>query len=256
MVNIICIGGGVGPMAGVDLHKKIINNTKATSDKDHLNVFHFSFSSYIEDRTEFLKGNVLTNPAIGMFETIQYLYESFNHEEEYGTKKVVLGIPCNTFHAPQIFDFFIDLLVLYSINIQVVNMIDETIYFIKEKHFNIKNIGLLSTTGTRDFNVYDQKINNHSLNITKLPDDLQEKLHRAIYSTTYGIKAKSNPVSPQAISDIKLCADYLIAHGAEVIVLGCTELPLVFSEKKYRSYPIIDTVDVLAKALIREVVDS
>ena len=40
--KIIIIGGGVGPMAGVELHKKIIENTKTSGkDQDHLQVWQW-----------------------------------------------------------------------------------------------------------------------------------------------------------------------------------------------------------------------
>ena len=46
--KIIVIGGGVGPMAGVALHGKIIENTLTDgTDQSHLEVFHFSRSPSI-----------------------------------------------------------------------------------------------------------------------------------------------------------------------------------------------------------------
>ena len=52
---IIIILGGMGPMAGVELHKKIILNTGVKLDQDHYNIIHLSFS-------KFLTGKCLLNP--------------------------------------------------------------------------------------------------------------------------------------------------------------------------------------------------
>ena len=47
--------GGVGPMAGVKLHEKIIEFTPTDgTDQSHLCVHHISQSQYIPDRTRFL----------------------------------------------------------------------------------------------------------------------------------------------------------------------------------------------------------
>ena len=56
--------GGVGPMAGVKLHEKIIQFTPTNgTDQSHLCVHHISQSQYIPDRTTFLLSNMtLSNP--------------------------------------------------------------------------------------------------------------------------------------------------------------------------------------------------
>jgi aspartate racemase len=50
----IGIVGGVGPYAGLDLNRKIFDNTVAKTDQEHLQVILFSFSADIPDRTKFL----------------------------------------------------------------------------------------------------------------------------------------------------------------------------------------------------------
>jgi len=66
MEKVIIIGGGVGPLAGVELHNKIIEYTLTDgTDQSHLKVYHLSCPSFIPDRTEFLLGNINTNPAQG-----------------------------------------------------------------------------------------------------------------------------------------------------------------------------------------------
>ena len=57
------IGGGVGPMAGCMLHQLIIENTLSRGDQDHLDVFHVSRSSAVNDRTAFLEGTICDNPG-------------------------------------------------------------------------------------------------------------------------------------------------------------------------------------------------
>ena len=60
---IIGIVGGVGPLAGLDLQAKIVAQTIAGRDQDHLPVVSLSWPGPIPDRTEYLLGRVAENPA-------------------------------------------------------------------------------------------------------------------------------------------------------------------------------------------------
>ncbi len=92
----IGIVGGVGPYAGLDLMKKVFDNTLAQIDQDHLDVVMLSLSGSIADRTEYLEGKVDVNPGLAIAGVLKRL-------EEAGA--TVAGIPCNTAHAPGIFSF-------------------------------------------------------------------------------------------------------------------------------------------------------
>lgn len=246
--KLICIGGGVGPMAGVELHRKIIENTETNgTDQDHLEVYHFSRSHDIGDRTRFLLGEISENPAEGMFRTAQAMEKA----AQTVNKQPIIGIPCNTFHSPEIFNRFSVLLNRNNIDVQVLNMIEETGKFIKLLFPNAKKIGLMSTTGTRTVRVYNQVLEHVGFKIIEVPDHMQEELHNSVYNKDWGIKAKS-PVSKKARNNFLRFAKILADKGAEAIILGCTEIPLALPEQKFNNIPFVDPVTALSRALIRE----
>lgn len=246
--KIIAVGGGVGPMAGVELHKKIIEQTKTDgTDQDHFEVHHLSRSHDIEDRTKYLLGETEKNPAEGMLRTAKALEKA----AEIAGKEAVLGVPCNTFHAPKIFDYFLELLKKENINIQVINMIKETGSFLKKNFSKAKKIGLMSTTGTRQVRVYNEVLEPFGFEIEEVPEEMQEELHNSIYNKKWGIKAKS-PVSEKARNNFLKYVGILQKQGSEAIILGCTEIPLALPEMEINNTPLIDPVLILAKALIRE----
>ncbi|MHC4739437.1 MAG: aspartate/glutamate racemase family protein, partial [Planctomycetota bacterium] len=188
--NIIGIVGGVGPYAGLDLTKKILDQTIAQRDQQHLPIALLSLPAQIEDRTAFLLGKTKTNPADAVFEIIIKL-------ENLGAS--VVGIPCNSIHSPPILDAILDKLKKSGLKIKLINMVAETVEFISRNHPKIKNIGLLCTTGTAKINVYQHYFKPRGVNII-LPDvDKQENMvQKAIYDINQGIKAKSNPVTEAA----------------------------------------------------------
>ncbi|KAG7400737.1 hypothetical protein PHYBOEH_004543 [Phytophthora boehmeriae] len=134
---ILGICGGVGPAAGLLLHQLILENTdSAGEDQGHLNVSHFSRSEDMTDRTEFLAyvasssadatdsdsdsassgcespcdvikkyiqvSKPVENPACGMARTFAMMHAAATA----GRARLVVGVPCNTFHARPIWDEF------------------------------------------------------------------------------------------------------------------------------------------------------
>jgi aspartate racemase len=256
--NVICgIIGGVGPLAGVKLHEQIISNTKTNgTDQDHLNIYHISLSASISDRTNFLlSNNSVENPAIGAFNAFKILLNSTPNNY-----KLIIGVPCNTFHSDKIWNNF-ESLVNKKINncnknikCNVINMIDETILYIKSNKNNIKNIGILSTEGTKNTKIYDSKLNSHNINTIYVNECLQKKLNESIYNKEWGIKSKSYP-SNEAKYILIECANWLCNENVDAIILGCTELPIALpSCKNYSKYNIelIDPVEILANCFIKE----
>jgi aspartate racemase len=70
-----------------------------------------------------------------------------------------------------------------------------------------------------------------------------------VMKAVYGIKAG---VDKQASEELLFKAGQNVEQkGAQVIVLGCTEIPLAFNPKR-ASVPVINATRVLAEAAIRE----
>lgn len=244
--KVICIGGGVGPMAGVDFHKKIIENTDSKiGDRGHFDVVHVSFSRHIPDRTKYLLGQESSNPAKGMFLGLEPITSLFDKKE------VVLGIPCNTFHSPSIFDHFLNLIKQYGLNLKVVHMLEETALLIKEKYPQVKKVGLMSTTGTRNSGVYKLVFDSFGIEIVEVDIETQSFLHQSIYDNEWGIKALNTKALKARDNFVEFIGE-LKKKGVEQVILGCTEIPLILTEEKINGVSLVDPTFILAKALIRE----
>jgi len=240
----IGVVGGVGPYAGLDLARKICDQTLATTDQDHLPLVVVSIPRGIEDRTRYLLGQTDTNPGHALADIV------FDLERARAT---VVGIPCNTAHAPPIFDAILDRLDRVRSTVKVVHMLNEVLAHLRTRHPRVGTVGVLSTTGTQRSGIYTDLLASSGIAALAPPDDVQEALvHPAIYDPDYGIKAQASPVSERARRDLLAAADGLIERGAEAIVLGCTELPLALPEPAIGDVPLVDPTLVLARALIRE----
>ncbi|MDX8378249.1 MAG: amino acid racemase [Mariprofundales bacterium] len=239
----IGIVGGIGAYAGLDLMRKILDQTIANNDQEHLPVHLLSLPAQITDRTAFLLGESSKNPAFALAGVVRTLHAS-------GAS--IVGIACNTAHADKIFN-----VMLANIDIQplrVLHMIEETMQYICNNHPQARRIGVLSTTGTWKSKIYSDALANHDLEEVRIDISLQELVHAAIYDAEYGIKACSNPISDRARKQLEQVIRHMQQAGAQAIILGCSELPLVFTADKYTvqyaSTPLIDPSFILARALI------
>ncbi len=241
--NIIGIVGGMGPYASLDLLHKILDQTKVSGDHDHIPIVMISVPNEIVDRTDFLLGRININPAHAIVEMILKLVS-------IGAN--IIGIPCNTVHAPRIFN------VIEEVNrknkeIKIVNMIDEVAEFIEYHYPALKKIGILCTTGTSISKIYPTALEIRGFHVIMPDENFQESIHKAIYNRKFGIKALSNPVTEIAKYNVINAINHLREKGANALVLGCSEIALALKNQNIEGMPIIDPVLILARALIREV---
>ena len=240
--GIIGIVGGMGPLAGVDLSRKIINQTIAFKDQDHLPQVLYSIPELIMDRTDYLLGIIKENPA-GIITQLLIRLESMGC--------TICGLSCNTAHAPQIFDVIQKELSEKKSTIKLLHIINEVGVFIKKYYPEVTNVGILGTSGTYRIKLYDQ-LSDFNLNIINISQPEQEQVHASIYHPEFGIKSTANGVTKEAKRILSHAANSLIKSKSELIVLGCTELPLAFQDNNFKGIPLIDATLILARALIRE----
>ncbi|MDR0569533.1 MAG: amino acid racemase [Spirochaetaceae bacterium] len=242
-----CIGviGGVGPYAGLDFLRNIFANTRAVKDQDHLNCMLISCPSIIPDRTNFLlqeeKIDEKENPAFGMFACAKSLYAA---------GATYAAVACNTAHASKIFSRFLAMTAEALPEMQIVNMLETCADYVKTS-LRCSRLGLLATAGTHKSKVYHEYFSaEKGFDLIEPEQEAQKKIHTAIYSEVFGIKAQSQPVTPQAQTAVA-AEIYALAHkGAQAVILGCTELPLAVASAPAFPIPLIDPAILTARKLI------
>ena len=240
----IGIVGGAGPYAGLDLAQKILQQTKADRDQDYLPMLIISTPNKIEDRTSFLLGEIERNPAEEIFRNLYDL-------KTLGA--IVAGIACNTAHAPDIKDVFLKKMKQSGEYLKVIDMISETIIFLKESCPEVKTVGVLSTIGTWRAGFYQEFLKNSGYVVKTLNEKQQQYLHQeALFNPEYGIKVQAHPITKKAKAILLEGVDILENQGVEAIILGCTEIPLGLTERKIGKIFLLDPGLILARSLIRE----
>ncbi len=239
---VIGVLGGMGPFAGLDLVSKVLSETIAGSDQDHLPVALLSYGHTIQDRSAYVLGRIEENPGIAIAAVAIKL-------DRLGA--TVAGMSCNSAHMPPIFDVLMERLRSGGHRIRILHLIHETIRHVQVALPRARRIGPLSTLGTFRQGVYEKAIKAAGLEPVMPTEEVQDRVvHRAIYDPTFGIKAQSSPVTARASEMVRDAMKHLRERGAEIIILGCTELPLAVED--ISDPTIVDPARALARALIRE----
>ena len=228
------IVGGVGPAATVDFMGKVVASTPAGRDQDHIKMV-VEQNPQIPDRTASLL-NDETDPTMAMYATCKRL-------ESAGANAI--AIPCNTAHA------FVER-IQEHLRVPIVNMLTETIDWIRQTYGRDKAVGLLATSGTVASQVYHQAASRAGLEIVVPAPDYQKLVMEAIYGER-GIKAGFT--EGLCRDQLLIAAEHLSEVGATVLILGCTELPLVLShcdayELRGRTVALVDPTLILARRCV------
>ncbi|MBW8687211.1 aspartate/glutamate racemase family protein [Chitinophaga rhizophila] len=242
--KVIGIVGGMGPQAGGALFNNITSHTLARADQEHLSVILMSFPSNMADRTLFLDGKESLNPAAGITQVIRKL-------EHAGAE--VVGIACNTSHSPRIYDVVCEELLRCQSKVNLVHMPQETCRYISHQPGHLRRIGMLTTNGTYRSGIYRHILEEWGYEVVLPSLEFQHHyIHRAIYDPVFGIKANPAGITREARLMVSHAIEYFKEQRADAVVLGCTELSLVCRQDLPDSILIIDALDILAQALVRE----
>lgn len=246
---VILIGGGVGPAAGVKFHDMLLRLTPGvTADRDHLDLIHFGRVSDMPDRTGFLNGGDTDNPGPAMARYMAPMARALTEEG----RAWVAAVPCCTFHTPAIFDAFATDMAALPGHGTVLNLITETVADARALAGAPQRIGILSTRGSRRMGTWATPLTAAGLDPVELSLADADWMHDAIYHPGYGLKAVMPP-DPRAVDAILRGWEMLRARGAEVLILGCTELSLVAPALRAASagVPVVlDPIEVLAQRCV------
>lgn len=224
--KIIGILGGMGPYTTVDIFHSIIELTPAKKDWEHLRIIIDNNPKIPSRSRAVLFGE--ESPVPMMIETVKNL-------ERAGADFII--IPCNTSHY-----FYSE--VQKSVNIPILNIIEETTNHVIEKMPNIQRIGLLSTLVTVKGKLYHKTFNEKGVEVIVPNGNDQTKVTEVIEAVKIG---KNENETKLKIIDV---ANKLIDVGAECIIIGCTEISIVFKDGDL-SVPVFNSNQILAEKSVK-----
>lgn len=207
-------------MASAYFIQLIVEMTKAATDQEHIELILHS-RPQIPDRTRFILGKSSENPMAQLIDTGKGLVAQ-------GAE--VIAIPCITAH-------FFQKELEEKIGVYIINAIEETACYLKSE--GISSVGIMATEGTIQSRLFQRVFKEYGI-ICNIPTSQgQAKIMHIIYDN---VKA-GLPVDMDMFEE---ASGELYHMGAEVNLLGCTELSMIKRdcqiEKGY-----LDVMEVLAR---------
>ena len=211
--------GGMGPLATVKFYDKVVLNTDAHNDNEHIDLVVLNHST-MPDRTRC----IIEKKDLEFLNVIKKDLEILDN---IGVD--VVAIPCNTSH------YFYDEFSKYT-NLKIINMIEETILEIKRR--GVKQVAVFGTIGTLNSKVYDKYAQKYGIEVKELSAEDKNSVMDIIYK----IKETNNLENKEFIEILnKYCDKDTIG------IIACTELSLLDICKSVNT---IDALDVLVNKSI------
>ncbi|MDA9518772.1 aspartate racemase [Bradyrhizobium sp. CCBAU 11434] len=218
--------GGMGPMATVDFMSKIVGNTPASRDQDHIQMVVCSATD-VPDRTAAILGQG-SDPFPAMLNALRRL-------ELSGATRI--AIPCNTAHhwhgALQA-----------ETSVPILHIVDAVADALSRQR-TTPTLGVLATDGTVHAGIYQQRLTEHGY-VCVMPDaKAQAEVMRAIRLVKAGL-------TDEAAGILGREAEALAAKGCSHIAMACTEIPLALAAFDGDiGAALLDPTDLLAQACVR-----
>ena len=225
MTKRLGILGGMGPAASAEFVTRLVAQTPASCDQEHI-PFVLWNNPQIPDRSTSLR-NSDDRPLPFLLEGIQILKAA---------RCDLIVIPCNTAH------FWYDNMA--KLKVPIVHIVDSVADALREVDA-VGTIGVMGTQATVELGLYQYKLNKAGWScIVPSKDEMDTLVQPAIDLI------KSGDMS-QAYDMFMVVIDSLIARGARAVVLGCTEIPLAVNQDSRDAIPLINSIDSLVKSALK-----
>jgi len=216
----------MGPDATVDFMAKVIARTDASRDQDHVRML-VDHNPNVPNRQEAIlaagedPGPALAAMAAGL--------------EAGGADFLV--IPCNTAYV-------FESAILTATSIPLVSIITESVAAVRNSAPEPASVGLLATDGCLQAGIYQAGIESAGM-ITVLPTATEiDEIMTLIDAVKAGRQTEQTAAAMSGL------AAALVSRGADAIIAGCTEIPLVLNSADV-SVPLISSTDALAEKTVK-----
>ncbi|MSP50650.1 MAG: amino acid racemase [Alphaproteobacteria bacterium] len=222
---VVGVIGGLGPEATLDFFGKVLIHSRAKTDQDHIHLV-IENNPKTPDRNAAVAGTGMSpGPALARMAMAL---------DRAGVDFIVMA--CNTAHA-----FEKD--IRAATRKPFISLIDEVADEVRRTYPEARRVGLLAAQGCLDSRIYETAFSRHDIQSLQPEKSSQERFMRLLY------RIKAGERGPDIRAGMRQLGEELVAGGADILIAGCTEVPLVLTSGE-NSKPLVDSTDVLARRCV------
>lgn len=209
--------GGMGPAATLQFLARLQAYTPAETEQDHIRVLA-DINPKVPD---------LNTPGSGAGPVLAEMAGALR-----GAGAEVLAMPCNTAHAHAG-------LIQRASGLPLVDLIETAAAAAADTQ--AMRVGVLGTRGA--LRLYREYLAARAMGMVTLPAQRQEAFMALLH------RIKTGDTGPETQAAMAALAAELVADGAEVLIAGCTEAPLVLGPEDV-AVELLDPGDLLARRCV------
>jgi len=221
-VRIPGVLGGMGPEATVDFLSSLLRMNPAKADQDHLQVL-IDHNPRVPNRHAAIAGSgtpvgpVLAGMARGL--------------ERAGADFLVMV--CNSAHA-----FQAD--IEAAVSIPFLSVIDMVMTDLAKEHPGVGAVGIMAADGCLDAQLYQRSVEAAQRRPVLWNQAERQQFMDELYRIKSGVRDRS------ARDSLLQLGESLQGRGAEVLISGCTEIPLLLSAGDF-AIPLLSSTEILVR---------
>ncbi len=220
--------GGMGPAASARVYSKIVTisqkkyNAEEDTDYPPMMIYNLTLDGFNE--TGFVDKSIVKEQLINGVKKL----------ENAGVDFIVIA--CNTVHY-----FYNEM--QEAVSVLILNLPEETAQRVRDD--GSKKVGLLTSRSTRELKLYTNAFRKYGIETVEATEEEQDILDKVI------LHAMSGSQTDFDLDSLKKVISRMFKDGADSIVLGCTELPLVLTQKDV-DITVYDTITITAEKALEE----
>ncbi len=215
--------GGLGPLATLDFFERVLRRTRAVREQDHLRLL-IDNNPHFPDRNAHARGEGPSpGPALAL---------CAKGLQAAGADVIVMA--CNTTHTWEGE-------IRAAISVPFLSIIRETVDAVAE--LRPEAVGVLAVDACLSAGLYQNALKGAGLKTVLLNADSQKTFMELIY------RIKSGDSGETVKRSMVTLARKLEAQGAEVIIAGCTEIPIVLTADDIEG-ELVSSTDILVERTI------
>ncbi|MGM9907810.1 aspartate/glutamate racemase family protein [Limosilactobacillus sp.] len=222
MKQFFTILGGMGTLATESYVRLLDERTPIHRDQDYLDYIVVNHAT-VPDRTTWILDHSKPDYNLDLIEDIK---------QQSQLNPAFFVLICNTAH------YAFDKLQAAT-DIPILNMLQETVNAIKQIKPDAKKVGLLATRGTIEAGLYDHYITAAGYEEVKptpeLVDLTEDLIYHDIKESGHSDGEKYHELVRRMIED----------EGADIVILGCTELSYAEEMNPETKYPVADSQSII-----------
>jgi aspartate racemase len=222
------IVGGMGARAGAHFFQSIIDNSPASGDQDQIEVFLHS-NPCIPDRT---KAILFNGPS-----PLPELQRSVDALTSLGADIIAMACITSYYYYPQL---------IIPADTQFINPFELLESYVYKNLAGSRSAGILASTGALRSQLFHSQLRSIGVNVCEPDGKMQEKFMMSLYGKG-GVKTGS--ISPSARGMFRETVDSLLQSGADFIVGGCSEVPILMHDTSLQ-VPYVDLIGLMVKDIV------